>query len=66
MRIKTAVVIFVSAAFVILDLLALDDITTGHEPNFYAEWATLVISVAWFTAVADFWWRRKRDEPDKA
>jgi len=28
-----------------LDWLALDDITTGHEPSFVAEWAFVLASV---------------------
>jgi hypothetical protein len=36
------IILFVLAA---LDYAALDDITTGFEPNFAAEWVMLVLSV---------------------
>ncbi|OGM84497.1 hypothetical protein A2376_03300 [Candidatus Woesebacteria bacterium RIFOXYB1_FULL_47_31] len=32
----------------ILDWLALDDITTGSEPNYDGEWAILIVSAAIF------------------
>ena len=32
-------------ALLILDFTALDDITTGREPNYFGEYATLIISV---------------------
>jgi hypothetical protein len=31
--------------FLLLDYAALDDITTGNEPNFYGEYAFLLASV---------------------
>lgn len=33
------------AAILVLDFLALDDTTTGNEPNFFFEYATLIVSV---------------------
>jgi len=32
----------------VLDFLALDDITTGNEPNYVGEWSILVVSVVVF------------------
>jgi hypothetical protein len=33
------------AILLILSLLALDDITTGNEPNYYLEYAFLAVSI---------------------
>lgn len=52
-------VILISVLFLGLDWLALDDITTGHEPDFYLEYAMLALSAAWFAAVAVLWRRLK-------
>ena len=41
-RVLAVVGVFVILA---LDWLALDDITTGHQPNFYAEWTFLLLSL---------------------
>ncbi len=42
---------------IILDLLALDDITTNNQPYYYAEFAMLGISVAIF--ISFFTWVRR-------
>lgn len=44
---KYLLTIFV-IGILILDWLALDDITTGNEPNYVGEWATLFVSSAIF------------------
>ena len=51
--------LIVLTALAALDFAALDDITTGVEPSFTAEWATLILSVpvAWLTLR---WMRRPR------
>ena len=41
---RTAIAVAV-LGLVLLDLAALDDITTGAEPNFYYEYAMLAVSV---------------------
>ena len=42
---KKAVGIVIIILLLLLDYAALDDITTGSEPNFYGEYAMLVVSV---------------------
>ncbi len=42
----------VSLMFLLLDVLALDDITTGHEPDFMLEYGTLWISGLWFVVLS--------------
>ena len=37
---------------VLLDYAALDDITTGSQPHFYAEYAMLTVSVLFFVALS--------------
>lgn len=37
--------------FLLLDFVALDDITTGNEPNFLGEYVTLAVSVVVFVMV---------------
>ena len=37
---------------VLLDYAALDDITTGSQPHFYAEYAMLAVSVMFFAALS--------------
>lgn len=41
----------VTCLVALLALLALDDITTGVEPGFLAEWAMVAFAFAWFLAV---------------
>ena len=45
---RRVLVILVISVFILLDWAALDDITTGNEPNLYGEYATLLMSVAIF------------------
>ena len=53
---------FFLVVLALLDWAALDDITTGREPNFVLEWAMLLISVpiAYFLVV-----RLRPDRPGK-
>ncbi len=44
-QMKKKLLIGLVAIVFILDWLALDDITTGNEPNYVGEYAILVISV---------------------
>lgn len=50
---KKIVFILVFIALLILDYAALDDITTGNEPNFLLEYLFLVLSIPlfWFLGV---------------
>lgn len=41
---RTAIAV-AAVVLVLLDLAALDDITTGAEPNFYGEYTMLAVSV---------------------
>ncbi|HET9228588.1 MAG TPA: hypothetical protein VFR31_18060 [Thermoanaerobaculia bacterium] len=52
-------IVLISIFFLALDWLALDDITTGNQPTFHAEYAMLLLSAAWFAAAAVLW-RRPR------
>ena len=57
---KNLDLILIVGAFLILDLAALDDITTGNEPNFYLEYAILMISVFVFVGLAVIYRRKIR------
>ncbi len=51
----------VIAVFVLLlDLLALDDITTGRQPSFALEYSMLALSVVYFAALGWLLTRRRR------
>ena len=45
---KNKLLLAVSLAILILDLLALDDITTGNEPSYWEEWDILLFSLFFF------------------
>lgn len=51
MKLKTVVLTLVTVILLGLCWLALDDITTGHEPNFRAEWAMVGATVVWLAAL---------------
>lgn len=40
--------IILVAVLLILDWAALDDITTGHEPNYFGEYVALGVSLLFF------------------
>lgn len=42
----------VTVVLTLLSLAALDDITTGHEPHFYAEYAMITATVLWYASLA--------------
>lgn len=42
----------------VLDWLALDDITTGNEPNYYGEYGILLFSLVVFLGL--IWWKRRK------
>jgi hypothetical protein len=46
-------------ALLALDWAALDDITTGREPGFLAEWSFLVLSLPVLLVLARFAFRRR-------
>lgn len=48
---KRSVLVFVSLALLALAWAALDDITTGHEPNFTLEWAIVGVTGCWFAGL---------------
>jgi len=55
---RRAVIMLAIAILLALDWAALDDITTGMEPRFAGEYATLIASVP---AVGMLWlWLRKK------
>ena len=45
---KKATLLIIVFIFLVLDFLALDDISTGNEPSFFGEYAILIVSVAIF------------------
>ena len=47
------------AGLLILDWLALDDITTGNEPNYVGEWSVIAVSVVVFGTL--IWLRKKKN-----
>jgi len=51
MRIKKILLISVVIILLVLDWFALDDITTGNEPNYYGEYAILFVSVIVFGVI---------------
>jgi hypothetical protein len=49
----------VAAVFLVLDLAALDDITTGSEPSFWQEYLFLALSLIPLAVVGLMWSRRR-------
>lgn len=49
---KRALVVVISLTAALLVYAALDDITTGTEPNRVLEWCVVVAGVHWFAALA--------------
>ncbi len=56
---KRAVIIGGIIALLLLDWAALDDITTGNEPNYQGEYAILIGSVIIFVVLGLFLCKRK-------
>lgn len=52
--------IIIAVAFLILDFAALDDITTGSEPNYTLEYLILAVSVLVFAALAVIYRRKNK------
>lgn len=48
---KRYILILTAVILLILDWLALDDITTGSEPNYYGECAILFLSFLFFVYI---------------
>jgi Zn-dependent protease with chaperone function len=63
MKIKVALAVVVTLLFVVLDLAALDDITTGKEPSLFLEYVVLGASLIWAALVAAWWSRRQEEWP---
>jgi hypothetical protein len=55
-KINVPVVIFAITLFVV-NILALDDITTGNEPDFWGEWDFLLFSLIVFSLVVYSNWK---------
>lgn len=45
---RQALWLFVIFGLLVLDWLALDDITTNQEGNYYLEWSLLILSFVFF------------------
>jgi hypothetical protein len=65
MTLKTILLILVTVILLGLCWLALDDITTGNEPNFRFEWAMVGLTVAWLAALGAML-RRRSAKPGRA
>ena len=48
----------VTCSVALLVLLALDDVTTGGEPDFLSEWLMVAFASVWFPAVGARAWTR--------
>lgn len=48
---KRYILILTAVILLILDWLALDDITTGNEPNYFGEYGILFVSLIFFVYV---------------
>ena len=58
---KRVAIFLVSCAVLLLCLAALDDITTGTEPNHILEWMMVGAGVIWFGGWIILWrWNRTR------
>jgi hypothetical protein len=53
-------IILIAGATFLLDWAALDDITTGNEPNYYGEYVILALSVLVFVALAVMYRRKNK------
>ncbi len=60
MKIKRILLISIVLILLVLDWFALDDITTGNEPNYYGEYAVLAVSVIVFGLI--FLWALRKDK----
>lgn len=54
------VLILIAGAILLLDFAALDDITTGNEPNYTGEYLILTLSVLVFVALAVIYRRKNK------
>ena len=58
-RTRKRLLAVVSCVVAVLALAAADDITTGSQPTFLAEWIMLAFAAVWFVAVGA-WVRKQR------
>lgn len=58
MKLKTMVLALVTVILLGLCWLALDDITTGRQPHFRAEWTMVGVTVAWLSGLGAMLRRR--------
>ena len=56
---KKRLLIGIIVVFILLDFAALDDITTGNEPDFVGEYATLFLSILVFVGIGFYLFRSK-------
>lgn len=45
-------IMLVTLVLTLLSLAALDDVTTGDEPHFYAEYTMITATVLWYASLA--------------
>lgn len=58
--VKRVIMGVVIGVLLLLDWAALDDITTGNEPNYSGEYFILIISVVIYAILIYFWFQRAK------
>ncbi|MGB5816987.1 MAG: hypothetical protein WBH85_16020 [Thermoanaerobaculia bacterium] len=58
---KQALTSLVSIAVLLLCWAALDDITTGTEPNYFLEWTMVGAGIIWYGGLIAVWRWNKAD-----
>ena len=48
---KRALIVAISVALLLLCWAALDDITTGNQPDYVLEWMCVWLTVVWFAGL---------------
>jgi len=57
---KKIISIIIITALFILDWLALHDIIKNNQPNYWAEYVMLIISVTVFITITFFWFKKTK------
>ncbi len=60
MRLRKWWLVLLMVMMLLLDWAALDDITTGNEPNYIGEYGVLVVSGLVMAYLVWKWWKGKR------
>ena len=57
---KKIIIGVIIATLLLLDWAALDDITTGNEPDYKGEYLTLIFSAIVFVGLITYWVKTKK------